>query len=61
MEIENKEVEPIYKESATIKLSRGMKGTYGWEIKILGSDVKELKKVNDEMCEEYGNEKDLIK
>ena len=41
----------------TIKLSRGMKGSYGWEIRLCGEDIealqKDLVKIDDEMQKQF--------
>jgi|TARA_Y100000310_G_C19948287_1_gene475688 hypothetical protein len=39
-----------------IKLNRGMKGTYGWEITLTSLDVDELKKIDTKLREEFKNE-----
>lgn len=53
MEVEDKETLEtggvVYKDTATMKLTRGMKGIYGWEIKVLHNNVEELIKVDQEM------------
>lgn len=45
------------KDLNTIKLIRGQRGTYGWEIKLVGEDekeiVKKLWKVNNELINTY--------
>jgi hypothetical protein len=38
----------------SIKLSVSTKGVYTWEIRIVGLDVSELNKVNEQMKELYG-------
>lgn len=42
----------------SIKLMKGQKDTYGWEIKTYGKDMSkaldELKLVNDRLKKEYG-------
>ena len=43
-------------QSEGIKLTRGMKGTYGWEIKTLDLDIEKLKAKNERMMEEFGND-----
>jgi len=47
------------KDLNTIKLIRGQRGTYGFEIKLVGEDVdaivKKLKLVNDELVNTYSN------
>ena len=47
------------KDLKTIKLIRGQRGTYGFEIKLVGEDVdaivKKLKLVNDELVNTYSN------
>ena len=48
---------PILKETNSIKLNRGMKGLYGFEIKLSGDDEKDIleriKMVNDELVKSY--------
>ena len=45
------------KDLNSIKLTRGQRGTYGFEIKLVGEDVdkivKDLKEVNDELVKTY--------
>lgn len=45
------------KDLNTIKLIRGQRGSYGWEIKLVGEDekeiVKKLWKVNNELVKTY--------
>lgn len=45
------------KDLNTIKLIRGQRGSYGFEIKLVGEDEKDilrrLKKVNDELVKTY--------
>lgn len=48
------ESEIVAPSTPSIKLNRGMKGTYGWEIKIVSLDVEELDKINKQMLERYG-------
>jgi len=47
------------KDLNTIKLIRGQRGTYGFEIKLVGEDVdaivKKLKLVNEELVNTYSN------
>ena len=55
----------INEQLPSIKLIRGQKNTYGFEIKVFGKDMEkvleQLKHVNDELVEQYcggeGNEK----
>lgn len=48
---------PVMKEGHSIKLSRGMKGVYGWEIKIAGEDendiLKRIESVDKELVKRY--------
>ena len=41
-------------QSEGIKLIRGQRGGYGWEIKVLNLDIDRLKGLNDKMIELYG-------
>ena len=41
-------------QSESIKLTRGQRGGYGWEIKVLNLDIDRLKGLNDKMIELYG-------
>ena len=47
------------RELNTIKLTKGQRGSFGWEIKLVGDDekdiLKRLDKVNKEMIESYNN------
>lgn len=43
-------------DSPYIKLSVSTKGVYTWDIKILGLDVNELEKINDELKKRFKNE-----
>ena len=51
------EIETITKETETIKLIKNTKG-YNYEIKIIGTDIERLEKLNEEMIkrfkEDYG-------
>jgi len=55
MEEETKETQ--IKEQSSIKLNRGMKGTYGWEIKIFDDSedniLTRIKKINKRLIDEY--------
>ena len=48
---------PPQKEGHSIKLSKGQKGTYAWEIKIAGEDenniLERIKKVDDKLTKTY--------
>ena len=48
---------PVMKESNSIKLNRGMKNTYGWEIKIAGDDeadiLKRIEETDKKLRESY--------
>lgn len=54
----------IQEQTPSIKLIRGQKNSYGFEIKVFGKDMdkvlEQLKQVNDRLVEEYcggdGNE-----
>lgn len=52
---ENKEI--INNEFNSIKLSRGMKGNYSWEIKILGVNernvLRRIEEINIELLSKY--------
>jgi len=45
------------KDLNSIKLIRGQRGNYGWEIKLVGEDekdiIKKLKEVDEELVETY--------
>jgi hypothetical protein len=45
--------ETILDQKESIKLSRGQKGTYGWEIKILSLDTEQLKKIDAQLKKDY--------
>lgn len=50
--------EPIYEQKEKIKLSKMTKG-FNWEISLLGNpefNLERLKKINEEMRKNYGNE-----
>lgn len=53
----DKELLSPTKDLNTIKLIRGQRGTYGWEIKLVGEDekdiLKKLKVVDDELIKTY--------
>ncbi len=51
METETPQI--VQKES--IKLERGMKGNYSWEIKLLEINLDRLDKLNAEMLGKYGD------
>jgi len=48
----------INEQTPSIKLVKGQKDSYGWEIKLFGKDtdkvLQDLKQVNDKLSEEYG-------
>lgn len=53
----------IQEQLPSIKLIRGQKNSYGWEIKAYGKDInkvlEQLKQVNDRLVEQYcGGDKD---
>ena len=59
VEVIEEETKILQKES--IKLSRGMKGFYSWEVKILpigealdDNDMARLDKLNSELTDKYG-------
>lgn len=39
----------------SIKLTRGQRGNYGWEIRIISTNVEELNLINNEMVKRFGN------
>jgi hypothetical protein len=45
------------KEQNSIKLIRGQRGSFGWEIKLVGEDENDIKKrldiINEEMVKSY--------
>ena len=47
----------INEQTPSIKLVKGQKDAYGWEIKVFGKDMtkvlEELKQVNDRLLQEY--------
>jgi len=47
----------INEQTPSIKLIRGQKNSYGWEIKVYGQDMGkvlgQLKEVNNKLVEEY--------
>ena len=47
----------IQEQIPSIKLIKGQKDSYGWEIKVFGKDMdkvlEELKQVNDKLVEQY--------
>ncbi|MBU1209076.1 MAG: hypothetical protein KKH04_19485 [Proteobacteria bacterium] len=47
----------INEQTPSIKLVKGQKDAYGWEIKLFGKDIpkvlEELKQVNDRLLQEY--------
>ena len=47
----------INEQTPSIKLIRGQKNSYGWEIKVFGKDIdkvlEQLKQVNEELSAEY--------
>ena len=47
------DTERIVKETESIKLFINSKGTYTWEIKVLGLDLEKLEKTNSKMVETY--------
>lgn len=55
----------VIKEKNVIKLIRGQRGNYGWEIKIVDDDESvifdKVKQLNDKMKEEYLETFDLNK
>ncbi len=48
----------IQEQVPSIKLIKGQKDSYGWEIKLFGKDtdkvLQDLKRVNDKLSEEFG-------
>jgi hypothetical protein len=51
-------------EQSTIKLIRGQRGNYGWEIKLVGKDETDIKKrldkINEEMTKSYNLNKQEV-
>ncbi len=51
----------IHEQAPSIKLIRGQKNSYGFEIKVFGRDMdkvlKQLKEVNDKLLQQYCSEK----
>jgi len=47
----------IQEQVPSIKLIKGQKDSYGWEIKLFGKDtdkvLEQLKQVNDKLLQEY--------
>ena len=47
----------IQEQTPSIKLVKGQKDSYGWEIKLFGKDtdkvLEDLKQVNDKLSQEY--------
>ena len=47
----------INEQTPSIKLVKGQKDSYGWEIKLFGKDtnkvMEQLKQVNDKLLQEY--------
>jgi len=41
--------------SESIKLTRNSRG-YGWEIRILSTDINHIEKLNNQMLERFGGE-----
>lgn len=54
METETQEVEEHIIQKPSIKLTRGQKGGYGWEIKILELNTDKLEDLNNEMLNKFG-------
>jgi len=52
------EQQPIIEQKSSFKLTRGQKGTYGWEIKIYSDTIDEIIKntiiLNDWALKTYG-------
>ena len=53
------ETQTIPLDVEVIKLIRGQRGNYGWEVKILGLDTKKLEELNNDLLSKFGgaNEK----
>ena len=56
METETNLQLPIIEQHDSIKLIKGSKGTYNWEIRILSLDVKKLELLNKEMLVKFGGQ-----
>jgi hypothetical protein len=52
---ENNESNIMVEQKESIKLTRGQRGGYGWEIKLLEINLARLKEINDELVKEYAN------
>ncbi len=52
----------IQEQIPAIKLIKGQKDSYGWEIKLFGKNtnklLEDLKQVNDKLSEQYGGGED---
>ena len=48
----------IQEQTPSIKLIKGQKNAYGWEIKLFGKDtdkvLQDLKQMNDKLSQEFG-------
>ena len=52
METENKEKDKV-EGFESIELSKGMKGTYSWKIRMSGLDVEKMEVKNEELLERF--------
>ena len=65
--MDNEEVKQLLeaRQEPSIKVIRGQRGSYGWEIKILNLNTTEIKRLDDEMrvrfLEEAPTKEELIK
>lgn len=54
--VDNRPMNPTF----TVKLERGQRGSYGWEIKVLGEDkefvLKQIAEIDKELRNNYGPE-----
>lgn len=45
----------IAPQTPSIKLIKGLKGIYSWEIRVLDLDIEKLKALDARLKEEFGN------
>lgn len=54
--VDNRPMNPTF----TVKLERGQRGSYGWEIKVLGEDkelvLKQIAEIDKSLRDSYGPE-----
>ena len=50
------QIMPIIADSPYIKLSVSTKGVYTWDIKVIGSDIAALVKIDDELKKKFGTQ-----